>query len=437
VLSHQIDLLRNRARMLLYAPHSFAYEGADKFGWIPAWQELSRLSYAKPGIRVLDFNPGVDRNGFFHMIIERRAAASDRTGETDNAPVIRRGHYFYAKAGIGRSQGHGTRVLSAAGLRVLRQLIPDVSEHHFLCDVPTEVAVNAGDVCMGHYGPWITAARARGGLVLLFGPGDRFRKERHDGSLFVDLQKRGTFHEQYASSHMAVMHAGGLWRMLDPWMYEGLCRWMDLPVEPSVFPRSKPRISPPGKRVFCFVGLYDDHQKGAERAKSICEACPDTAFIAIGCKPFGVRNCQEFPAVDNRSARFRSLVTRADFIVQPGIDDCQPGPPAECGSLGLLPIVSEHSGYVLSFPRRIDVNDLQQCAATIHDAQWAGEVEVSGWQALNAQYIEEFHRPAHFEQLVRNYVQEAVADAAAQPPANLQKTSPFWSQALMKPVGSV
>lgn len=406
ILSDAVESLAPGTCFLVYAPHEFAFGGTSQFAWIPRWEDLYELTEDIGGIRVLDFNPGFDRNGFFHFIIQRQPPP-ETIGDCVGKPAdIRAAHYFYMNVGASRTHGHSTKVQSASGLRVLRQLAPKVSEHHFLARVPGDVAILANNIAMGHYGPWITTAKRNGALTILYGPGDRFRKERHE-PFFSAMQSRGNFHEQYQSCHLAIMHAGGLWRLVDPWTYTGLCRWMDLPVSATVFPRIKKRIAPPWRRVFCFVGLYDEHQKGLATAREICKRCPDIRFIAVGCGAFGLPNCKEYSHLDNRSTKFRRIVAQADFIISPARDDCQPGPVAESGSLGLLPIVSEYSGYVLSFPRRMDIDDLDQCVATLRAAQAASEDEVQGWQMLNAQYLERFHRPGHCEALLLFYLNEA------------------------------
>lgn len=391
--------------LIVYAPHSFAFHAGSlvegSFAWVPHWRSL----YAQArdcGLRVVDFNPGFDRNGFFHFVAERPAALP-----APLPPLTGRGHYFYLNVGDSPALGRSAAALSALGLRALKHCAVSASEHSFYARVPEDVPVQAGDIALGHYGLWITGARQANAVTILYGPGDRFRPTRDDQPFFLDIQRCGTFAAQYAAASMVIMQAGGRWRMSDPYPYSGLCRWMDLPVSPAVFPRTKKKIAPPGKRVFCFIGLYDDYQKGLDIARALCRRCPDFQFIAVGCKPLGEPNCREYPAVDNRYARFRRIVAQADFLVSPARDDAQPGTVAECGSLGLLPIISETTGYVLSFPRRLDVDDLDGCEATLRDAQAASAEETAGWQTLNANYLEEFHRPAGAEALLRFYLAEA------------------------------
>jgi hypothetical protein len=411
VLSDTLKSLGEGDCLLVYAPHEFAFGGTGRFAWIPGWEELYALAEAVGGMRVFDFNPGFDRNGFFHFIIERHPQEKTRNDDLQKTARIRAAHYFYLNVGTSRTLGHSAQVLSASGLRALRRFVGRAMEHHFSARVPEDVVIRTNDLTMGHYGPWITAARQNGALTILYGPGDRFRKERHDEPFYTDLQSRGTFHEQYLSSHMVIMQAGGLWRVVDPCTYPGLCRWIDLPVSPAVFPRTKKKIAPPGQRVFCFINLYNDYAKGAVPARKICERCPDLSFMAVGCKkPFNLPNVREYPRVDSRSIMYRHLVVQADFVITPAWDDPQPGTVAECGSLGLLPIVSEYAGYVLSFPRRIDLDDLDQCAETLYAAQAASEEEVQGWQMLYAQYIERYHRPESCQALLLFYLQEALAE---------------------------
>lgn len=389
-------------RLLIYAPHSFAFPEGHGFAWTPPWEAVHALAHAA-GLRVLDFNPTFDRNGFFHFLAERPS-------DQPPAPAVTgAGHYFYMKVGASRALGNSAAVLSAMGLRALRQFVSPVKDYHFQTRVPEDAPVRPGDVAMGHYGLWVTGARECGALTILYGPGDRFRPERHDTPFQEELQVRGTFAEQYQASHAVIMQTGGRWRMSDPFPYSGLCRWIDMPISPAVFPRTKKRIAPPGRRVFCFIGLYDDYQKGVDVAAELCRRCPEFRFIAIGCQPIGEPNCREYKAVDNRHARFRRIVTQADFLVSPARDDPQPGTVTECGSLGLLPIFTETTGYVLSFPRRMDVDDLDQCEAVLREAQNASAERVRAWQALNAQYVEQFHRPERCEALMDFYLKEAVS----------------------------
>ena len=399
-LASALGALEPGRSLLVYAPHRFAHTPTD-FAWVPRWQDLIALAGRVPGTRVVDFNPGFDRNGFFHVLIDRRAeeaAGTRRTGA---------GRYFYLNVGRSRLLGHSAKVLSATGLCALERAATPVQEHSFQARVPEDVPISPGMIAMGHYGPWITGARQAGALTILYGPGDRFRPTREDAPFFLGLQTRGTFEAQYQASHAVIMQAGGRWRTADAWPHPGLCRWMDLPVSPAVFPRTKKRIAPAGRRVFCFIGLYDDYQKGHDIAVALCRLCPDFRFLALGCKPIGESNCEEFPSVDNRSARFRRLAARADFLVSPARDDAQPGTVAECGSLGLLPIISETTGYVLSFPERLYLDDLGQCEAVLRRAQAAQVEEVEAWQALNARYVEEYHRPQAVNGLLDLYLQQA------------------------------
>ncbi len=390
------------SRLLIYAPHSFAFRPREGMTWIPGWEEIHEAACAA-GLRVLDFNPGFDRNGFFYFLAERP------TGTAEAMTLTGAGHYFYLQVGASLTIGNSASVLSATGLRALRQVASPVTEHSFYAEVPKDVLVQPGDLAMGHYGRWVTGARRSGARTILYGPGDRFRPERHDAPFFEEIQTQGSFAAQYEAAHMVIMQAGGRWRMTDPFPHPGLCRWMDLPVSPALFPRTKKKIAPPGQRVFCFIGLYDDYQKGLDIARALCRRCPQFQFIALGCKPIDEPNCREYPAVDNRRTAFRRIAAQADFIVSPARDDAQPGTIAECGSLGLLPIISETTGYVLSFPGRLDTEDLDQCATVLRDAQTAASEEVEAWRVLNAQYIEQFHRPDGCDTLMQFYLSEAIA----------------------------
>ncbi len=398
--------LRKGESLLLYAPHEFCFGGTGEFAWVPGWRELYEMARQAGGIRVRDFNPGFDRNGFFHFVVERRPIGQ---GGDSRAKAFRGvGHYFYMKVGGNRLLGHSNKVLSAVGLRALHRLCPRVFEHSYLDRIPESADIQQDEIAMGHYGPWITTARSRGACVILYGPGDRFR-ERPEPD-YAALQSRGDFRDQYRSSHLVLMQAGGVWRVDSTWTYPGLCRWIDVPSSAAVFPRTKKKIAPAGERVFCFLSLYNEKWKGSQTARKIAERCPDLKFIALGCEPFGLPNCREYPPMDNRSRDFRRIVTQADFIVAPSREDSQPGTVAECGSLGLLPIVSEYAGYVLSFPNRIDVDDLDQCAATLRAAQAAHGGVVKEWQTLHARYIERFHRPERCEELLRFYLGEVYSD---------------------------
>lgn len=402
-LTEAVASLTSEGALLAYVPHGFAHSSSDEYRWIPDWKDLHRLVHDL-GLEVADFNPGFDRNGFYHLVALRRSRSSSGTARGKRWPT--RVHYFYMAVGRAGWHGNGTLALSAAGARTLRVLRRPIHEHAFTDVVPDDVKIERDDLAIGHYGPWVTGARSAGAAVILFGPGDRFRATRMDAPLHMALQTRGIYADQYAAADLVVMHAGGLWRTADPWTFDGLCRWCDLPVSQEVFPRTVTHLHPPGARVFCFVGLYDEHQKGVETARRICKACPEVHFIAVGCRSISVPNCEEYPRIDNRLRGFRNVVSKADFLVQPARDDCQPGPPVECGFLGLLPIVSEYAGYVVSFPNRLDVNDIEQCARTIREANWADRRTVEAWRALYSEYLHAFHRPQVFHDLMTFYLRE-------------------------------
>ncbi len=391
----------------MYAPHPFVFEDTNEFAWVPHWKDLYDLAKHHEGIRIRDFNSGFDRNGFFHFVVERNPVIPERARE-GKKDRVRSAHYFYLNVGPSGLHGLSSRVLSSAGRRALSHFTGKVTEYNFLCTFPEDAQVQPGDMAMGHYGPWVTRARKKGALTILYGPGDRFQERTEPW--YESLQTRGTLKEQYQASHLVIMQAGGFWRIKSPWPHTGLCRWIDVPVSAAVFPRTKKRIAPPGKRIFCFIGLYNEHWKGSLTARKIVERLPELNFISINCEPLGVPNCREYPFLDNRSREFRNTVTQADFVVVPSREDSQPGVVVECGSLGLLPIVSEFAGYVLSFPNRLDVNDIDQCCETLQSAQAADERLVRDWQVLFARYIEQFHRPALCDGLLPFYIQEAASE---------------------------
>ena len=179
---------------------------------------------------------------------------------------------------------------------------------------------------------------------------------------------------------------------------------------PTVFPRSKHRFAPPGQRKFVFINLWDEHQKGAETAKHIAQACPDYEFSVIAGIPIHLPNCRNYTWIGSTTPRYRHLISQADFVVCPGREDPQPGTVAEACSLGLLPILSYGSGYVLSFPQMLDVDNIDQCVSVLKAAQQASAEEIALWQTISARYIEAYHRPDYFENLLLYYLREAITE---------------------------
>ncbi len=413
-LAESFNKLRPGGKLLIYAPHAQVFAGWSGYRWCPSWQEI--VEWARgAGAQIVEYNTTFDRNGFFYVVIAKRAGAPEPVALVSPEALIKyRFHFFYLQQGGNRTIGHSARVLSAAAYRVLEQYGTLVAEHHFMDTIDGIPDLRPGDICMGHFGPWIVDAKRAGCHVILYGPSDRFQTERtdlfHGEPFYQRLQARGNFGEQYAASDMGIFQGGARWRSEDMWKYPGLCRWVDIPISPTVFPRSKRRFAPPGKRKFVFINLWDEHQKGAETAERIARACPDYEFIVIAGKPIRLPNCRNHEWIGSTTPRYRQVLSQADFVVCPGREDPQPGTVAEACSLGLVPIVSYGSGYVLSFPQSLDVDNIEQCAAVLQAAQQASPEEIGLWRYATARYIEAFHRPDYFESLLLHYVREAITE---------------------------
>lgn len=411
-LNVALEQLLLTGKLLIYAPHPQVFSSVPDYHWCPSWQELTDWARGR-GAHVVEFNPAYDRNGFFYIVLAK--------GEAEQTCLVGpealkkyRFHFFYLQQGGSRVTSHSAKVLSAAAYRVLQRYGTLVSEYSFLETIDAVSDLRPGDICMGHFGPWIVDAKRAGCHIILYGPSDRFQKERtdlfHGEPFYLRLQARGNFDAQYAASDMGVFQGGARWRSEDMWTYRGLCRWVDLPVSPVVFPRTKRQFASPGKRKFVFINLWDENQKGAETAERIVQACPDFEFIAIAGQPIRQPNCRNYPWVGSTTPRYRHILCQADFVVCPGREDPQPGTVAEACSLGLLPILSYGSGYVLSFPQRIDVDDIPQCVSVLRAAQQASDQEIRLWQRVAARYLESFHRPAYFESMMLYYLRELVTE---------------------------
>ena len=413
-LSESYTQLQIGGRLLIYAPHPQIFDGWSDYRWCPTWQEI--VDWARgEGAEIVEYNTTFDRNGFFYVVIEKRSNVAKPISLVEVETLKKyRFHFFYLQQGGNRTIGHSARVLSAAAYRVLEQYGTLVAEYSYMTAIESLRDLRPGDICMGHFGPWIVDAKRAGCHTILYGPSDRFQKERtdlfHGEPFYQRLQARGNFDAQYAASDMGIFQGGSRWRSEDMWTYSGLCRWVDIPVSPTVFPRSKHRFAPPGQRKFVFINLWDEHQKGAETAKRIAQACPDYEFSVIAGIPIHLPNCRNYTWIGSTTPRYRRLISQADFVVCPGREDPQPGTVAEACSLGLLPILSYGSGYVLSFPQMLDVDNIDQCVSVLKAAQQASAEEIALWQTISARYIEAYHRPDYFENLLLYYLREAITE---------------------------
>ena len=58
----------------------------------------------------------------------------------------------------------------------------------------------------------------------------------------------------------------------------------------------------------------------------------------------------------------------------------------------------------------LDVDNIDQCVSVLKAAQQASAEEIALWQTISARYIEAYHRPDCFENLLLYCLREAITE---------------------------
>ena len=309
---------------------------------------------------------------------------------------------FFHPGGADLSQGNSSRALSAHLCHALVGAGATVFSYG-LADLSAASQADSDDILIGHVGPWVRIAYERGlRRIVLFGPANRWYETRN----LPDIEANATMSEQVAMSRMFIAQSGAVWRLTADYPDPEKWRWIDLGVDPVVFPRLRTTFSPMGRRKFCFIHLYDDHQKGKDLAEGIIRARPHYQFYWIGGQPISARNVRYFPGRTNTSQSFRRIVGQCDFVLTPSREDAQPGTVIELAALGLLPVVSYTSGYSLSCPRLAEPNTLDEWLEIVDLLQQASEDDLVCYQAVKDCYLERFHDWFVVESQIQFYLRE-------------------------------
>ena len=168
-------------------------------------------------------------------------------------------------------------------------------------------------------------------------------------------------------------------------------RWIDLGVDPAIFPRLKRRFNPTGSRRFCFINLYDEAQKGADIGQAIVEARPHDRFTWIGGRHIRARNVRFVSSLPNTTGLFRRSIADCDFVLVPSHEDAQPGIFVEAASFGVLPVAAYTAGYSLSYPRLVVPNTLEAWLAIVDTLQNATQAELLAAREVFDAYLTQIH----------------------------------------------
>lgn len=388
--------------LLIYPPHPFwAQVFGSQYRWIPSCDDLYWLIYFSPGWRIVQYSSSFDATGRYFLIAQK----TDRRKDLLSLAELSRKtfHVFYFREGADLTLSRSNYALSAHLCAALARTGAKVYAHD-MNDVSAVEHVDRDDILVGHVGAWVKAAYNRGlRQIVLFNPMNRWYPTRHSSY----FEENATIDEQVRLAKMVIAQSGAVWRMTGTYPFPEKWRWIDLGIDPRLFPNIKRSFAPPGKRKFLCFHLYDAEQKGADIAEQIIRSRPQYQFWWVGGRPIRGANVRYQRYITNTSRRFHKIVQECDFVLLPSREDAQPGTLLEAASLGLLPMASYHSGYSISFPFLAEPNTVDTWLQLVDSAQNISTSSLHKVQELVHHYLRTIHCWGSIEQEIVFYLREA------------------------------
>jgi glycosyltransferase involved in cell wall biosynthesis len=400
-LHARMDDVPDGGNLLLYIPHHFWARVLDeRYHWLPTWTELFDLFDGDRHWTVFQYSPSFDAAGRYFFIAQKRPTKTSLPPQSLLTKQTFR--VFYHPGGADLAQGHSSYALSAHLCNALSSMGVVVYSYSFM-NADAVFKAEQHDILIGHVGPWVRKAYDLGcRRIILYNPVNRWYATRHLG----DIEANATIAEQVAMSRMVIAQSGAIWRLTADYPQPEKWRWIDIGIDPMLFPRVKHRFNPAGHRRFCFIHLYDADQKGVDIAQEIIRARQTYSFSWIGGKPFTARNVRLFGPIHNTDKRFQKIVADCDFILVPSREDAQPGVPIEAMSLGVISVTTYTCGYSYSYPRLIEPNTLDEWLKVVDFLQQVSDDELLRCQAINDYYLHQIHNWAEVERQTVFYLRE-------------------------------
>ncbi len=263
--------------------------------------------------------------------------------------------------------------------------------------------VNPEDILIGHVGSWVKKASEAGFYnIVLFNPANQWYPTRNNSY----FESSATIAEQVHIAKLVIAQSGSVWRMTAEVDYPEKWRWIDIGVDPYLFPIIKNTFNRPGKRKFLFFHLYDNAQKGADLAFEMINSRPKYEFVSINGRFPKSPNLRHYSKMPNTGKLFRKILKDCDFILIPSHEDAQPGSYIEAASIGLIPVASYTSGYSLSFPYVIAPNIIENWVDTLDLLQEMEVGEMIQAQKFIQHYLSVVHNWSQIKQQILFYLRE-------------------------------
>lgn len=388
--------------LLIYAPHPFWTPlFGSQYRWIPSWEDLYWLVYWAPDWRIVQHSPSFDAPGRYFLVAQKTPRQRDLIPVAELSRRVF--HVFYFREGADLALSRSNYALSAHLCSALARTGANVYAHD-MNDVGAVEHISPDDILVGHVGAWVKAAHNRGlRHLVLFNPINRWYATRHSRY----FEENATIDEQVRLAKMVIAQSGAVWRMTGAYPFPEKWRWIDLGIDPTLFPNLKRSFAPPGRRKLLCYHLYDSEQKGADLAEQIIRSRPEIRFWWVGGKLIRGVNVSYHGPVSNTSRRFRRIAQECDFVLLPSREDAQPGTFIEAASLGLLPIASYNSGYSLSFPILAEPNTVDTWLRIVDIVQQASDSSLCQAQQVVQHYLRTIHAWNVIEQQIVFYLREA------------------------------
>jgi hypothetical protein len=394
--------LPQESYLFMYSPHPFWTNSfSHEYQWIPSWSDLYSIFDHNPDWSVYQYSPTFDPAGRYFFVAQK--IQKEKRLATLSHLSRKTYHVFYFKEGGDLTLSRSNMALSAHLCSALSMLGAKVYAHD-MNDIEALSIVNPDDILIGHVGSWVKNASEAGFTnIVLFFPANQWYPTRNNPY----FESSATIAEQVRIAKMVIAQSGSIWRMTSEVGYPEKWRWIDLGVDPCLFPKIKKTFNRPGKRKFLFFHLYDEAQKGADLALEMVKTRPNYEFVSINGRLPALRNVRNYSKMPNTSSLFRNLLKECDFILIPSHEDAQPGSYIEAAAIGLIPVASYTSGYSLSFPYVISPNNLENWLAALDLLQNVDEGKLIQAQNFTLHYLNVIHNWSLIKQQVLFYLREA------------------------------
>ena len=397
----QLENLPQEGYLLIYSPHPFwANLFGDEYKWIPSWKDYYAIIDQNPKWRIHQYSPTFDSAGRYFFIAQK---TRKKKSLTTTAQLSKKTfHVFYFQEGEDLKLSKSNMALSANLCSALSMLgakvyAHDMNDSHALRDVHPD------DILIGHVGKWVKIANEQGfSNIILFNPANRWYPTRNNSY----FESNATIAEQVSIAKLVIAQSGAIWRTTSEVNFPHKWRWIDLGVDPNLFPKLKTRFNKAGKRKFLFFHLYDEAQKGADVAKEIIKSRPNYEFISINGDFPSYPNLHRYLKMSNTGKLFRKIIRDCDFILVPSHEDAQPGSFIEAASIGLIPVSSYSSGYSISFPKIVSPNNVENWIDILDKLQSIEEEKLVQAQNFIQHYINVIHNWHEIKQMVLFYFRE-------------------------------